>query len=83
MQTQDVEPIAKAICEAMVLLPNHYFVPDDPLELLLLDDEGMGFMEAALALEKAFEIKLPDDLLFSQKRCIDLVEIIIALRTEK
>jgi hypothetical protein len=52
------ERVAKAIANRITWLPNHHFLPEDPLKLLLLDEDGMGFFEADFAIQTALGIKL-------------------------
>jgi len=47
------ERVSRVLAERM-RLPNHYFLPDDPISLLLLDEEGMGRFEARFALRRSF-----------------------------
>lgn len=53
------EDVAKAII-SRIPWPNHYFLPSDPLSIILLDPDGMGIFEASYAIQKelGFEIDL-------------------------
>jgi hypothetical protein len=46
------ERVAKSLADRMTWLPNHHFLPDDPLQYILLDEDGMGPFEATFAIGK-------------------------------
>lgn len=57
VEPADAEKVARPVA-ARLALPNHHFLPSDPLFLLLLDEEGMGFFEAEFALLQELGVDL-------------------------
>src|SRR6185312_225011 len=51
VEPTEAERVARAVAGG-VASPNHHFLPDDSLMLLLLDEEGLGFLVALFAIEK-------------------------------
>lgn len=57
VQPQYAEDVAQAITRRLEL-PNHHLLPDDPLILLLLDEDGMGFFQALFAIKRDLNIEV-------------------------
>ncbi len=62
----DAERVALAIADRLAL-PNHHFLPEDPLRLLLLDIDSLGYLEAKFAIgeELGVEVEISERLFHS------------------
>ena len=52
------ERVANSLADRMTWLPNNHFSPSDPLQYILLDEDGMGPFEAMFAISKDLGVKL-------------------------
>jgi hypothetical protein len=62
------EAIAKALPTRLSYLPNHYFLPNDPILLVTLDWEGIGILEAGFAVYQCLGMRKMDPKLVIQMR---------------
>jgi acyl carrier protein len=70
------EHIASIVCEAQGFLPNHHYLPADPVELLTLESDGLGFMDCTFRIERCLNICVPSDQLFECDTFRELVEVV-------
>jgi hypothetical protein len=73
------ESVAQSISHMVVRKhPNHFYLPDDPLKLLLADVEGMAFVEASHILQQTFSCRIdPQRLLpWEAARFVELVRLV-------
>ena len=52
------EQVAKIVMRAAEWLPNHYFLPNDPMLLLTLEEEGLGFFDCIHEINQAMGIRI-------------------------
>ena len=68
-----IEAAAKALPSWLSYLPNHYFRPDDPIQLLTLDWEGMGLLEASYAVSQVLGNRIDPKLILNMRTFADFV----------